>query len=387
MRKDGIISKMKASVEPVGKGHRRRASLALPFTALNYHFSQRYIYTFLSRYPVEIFYQAYDLLVNFRRCWNPDKEDDGGCGNNGSRPVKKSTSALPELHSSFTTWDTGGSCALVVSLMALEKIEFDVEIPEQIIVVDTHTMKSDIVRRGKLVNQRGRTASDDEDDALLEELEERTDDGDAGKPENNEGGGVEQGMEVGRDDEETHADNAASKSTSTDQNDSENASSGEKERQTADEQPSRTTRVRFAHEDGTMSQSEMEANAPLIDIPARQASRINLALARNFRTDINIRDINPQDNIVVNACTIKISPKRPALTFDDVDDCCVINCQLQRKKKKSNNTLPVLSSAPLCHLSGRFGNAECDNSKDSCEGCALNTSKDKALVLILMVVM
>ena len=65
MRKDQIISKMKAPTGPLGSGKRRRASLTLPFTALNYHFSQRYIYTFLSRYPVEIFYQAYTLLLNF----------------------------------------------------------------------------------------------------------------------------------------------------------------------------------------------------------------------------------------------------------------------------------------------------------------------------------
>ena len=338
MRKDQIISKMKAPTGPVGSGKRRRASLTLPFTALNYHFSQRYIYTFLSRYPVEIFYQAYTLLLNFYQCWREDKEENDG--------RKSRSPAPPELHPSFASWDTGGSCALVVSLMALEKIDFDVEIPEQIIVVDTNTMKSDVVRRGKLIKPMGgrKTASDEEDDQLLEEHF-----GDSATTTSPTATSAATTAEVAKT---ANADNVEDTTA--------NAQEGSSDGQSL--QALRSTKVRFADPDHVASTSTSEplTKAPssmesdgthVIDIPARQASRINLALARNmsFR-DINIREINPQDNIVVNACAVKISPNKFALSLDDIEDCDVINCQLRKKKNKG--ALPVLTSAPMSHLKG-----------------------------------
>ena len=350
MRKDQIISKMKAPTGPAG-GRRRRASLTLPFTALNYHFSQRYIYTFLSRYPVEIFYQAYDLLLNFHECWTCEDADDAVAE---SSKKGAASSTRPELHSSFTSWDTGGSSALVVSLMALEKIDFEVEIPEQIIVVDTNTMKSDVVRRGKLIKPVGgrKTASDDEDEQLLEQhFGDRTAAATTAAattttPATSEGKA-----------------NASEPVSPRDVSDASRTNTKEVENREEDGLPSappRTSKVRFAEDDigsssATAATTMTESDAmPVIDIPARQASRINLALARNmsFR-DINIREINPQDNIVVNACSVKISPNRLALNLGSTRACDVINCQLRRKKSKGN-ALPVLTSAPLSHLQGTF---------------------------------
>ena len=220
--------------------------------------------------------------------------------------------------------------------MALEKIDFEVEIPEQIIVVDTNTMKSDVVRRGKLIKPVGgrKTASDEEDDQLVEEHLDEAAGGAATKGESTSHGGV------------------ANKKASERKGNNDEAMTGDEAAADSSEATPRSTKVRFAEVEAEVTEPETDST-PVIDIPARQASRINLALARNmsFR-DINIRDINPQDNIVVNACSVKVSPNRLALALRKITKCDVINCKLKKKKSKTG-ALPAMSSAPLCHLQGK----------------------------------
>ncbi|XP_016329029.1 general transcription factor 3C polypeptide 1, partial [Sinocyclocheilus anshuiensis] len=136
---------------------------ALPFLPMSYQLSQHYYKFFTWRFPSTIYNEAFDLLT-------------GLCEAGGSdRPNSFSFQKEPETDEDetqgmlqFPMDAPGGASACCLTLMTLGLLSVDISIPQQIVVVDSTLMDSDVVKSLTKALEEEEEEEDDERKRRLE---------------------------------------------------------------------------------------------------------------------------------------------------------------------------------------------------------------------------
>ncbi|GAB1609803.1 general transcription factor 3C polypeptide 1-like [Argonauta hians] len=246
MQSDRMITRVK---KKVNKNKPREADLS----SLNTHqLSQKYNYYFVSRFPTTLFSDVFEMVELV--------ESASTEGYN--------VSDLPK----------GGYAAFIVSIVGLQLAKFDVTIPEKIIVLDPEGLKSNPIGRGK-VSKANATEDDSVADGDFQECENSP------KSLANEFGCADMQANMRK----RPRDDSMNKDSFVDD----------------DAGPSAAKSKPFAP----------NTSKPLVirphNLPRKanaRVSRVTLSLARSENiTGFNMRELNPQDNFVINSCIVKVS--------------------------------------------------------------------------------
>ncbi|CAM9741808.1 unnamed protein product [Lampetra planeri] len=204
-----------------------KKSRALPFAPMSYQLSQGYYRFFTWRYLSSLLTEAHRFMRTLRDAGAEDKPNVVLF--RGREPAVTAAPAETPAGAAVTyTMDApGGACACVLALMAMGRLACEMEIPEQIVVVDSTMVDSAVLKA--LAHEN----SDDDDD---DEEDNEEDDDESGR---HGAGGV-----------------------------------GGRQR---------------------------------VDVNPRQSSRVRYLLMKGYYVPgiVGVRNLNPNDNIVVNSCTVR----------------------------------------------------------------------------------
>ncbi|XP_070559590.1 general transcription factor 3C polypeptide 1-like isoform X2 [Ptychodera flava] len=297
----------------------------VPFAAMSYQLSVKYHRYFLSLTPVTLFQET----------------------NNFFQELLKGSSDKSNQWLKFPTQATGGTVCCIATLMSMNKLAMDVVVPDQVVVVDSELLESQVVAGGKqsASNTTSAGASDDSDGVVsnsdiselitLTRASART-------------SAAKSSLKATYVSSATNSDTPAAQlsktatvskisdpqpSTSKDYEPPTNTSDPqpstskdyEPPTNTSDPQPSTSkdyepptntsdpqpsTSKDYEPPTNT-SGRETPSNVSSLpnitfDVTPRQASRSNLLLYRGQYAPgiVTQRNLNPQDNIVVNSCTV-----------------------------------------------------------------------------------
>ncbi|XP_064607189.1 general transcription factor 3C polypeptide 1-like [Liolophura sinensis] len=144
MRDDRIITRLKKELK-ISSLKPNQIS-----TVHAHHLSQSYFNTLLCRMPQEVFDQSWTLIKELWKNYNCPE---------GPLPL--------EIHC-----QEGGHTAAIVNLFATKQLKVEIEIPEQILVIDTAALNEQPNRRGRdsmklLTMQKGKDLDDEDDDVNI----------------------------------------------------------------------------------------------------------------------------------------------------------------------------------------------------------------------------
>lgn len=271
MRSDRIITRIK---KEINKSKQKQTD----FSSLNTHqLSQRYSFQFVSRFPPNLFLEIFEIVQKMESAL------DEGCN----------VSDVPK----------GGYAAFVVSVVGLQLVKFKVKIPDKIIVLDPEGLKSNPIGRGKVA------ASKESDDYNEQETSSRKELDPIDQQVTTESVlqhvQVEKTSAVPRMQKSAQAPSASSSVLSSelseDSTDTSQKSQQVAEPLAAGTDPSQPLMIR------SHNLKQKKGKGP--------ASRVTLSLARSENiTGLNLRELNPQDNFVINSCTVNISLIEPLIS-------------------------------------------------------------------------
>ncbi|XP_016414778.1 general transcription factor 3C polypeptide 1-like isoform X2 [Sinocyclocheilus rhinocerous] len=143
---------------------------ALPFLPMSYQLSQHYYKFFTWRFPSTIYNEAFDLLTGLCEAGGSDRP------NSFSFQKEPETSGVqPETDEDetqgmlqFPMDAPGGASACCLTLMTLGLLSVDISIPQQIVVVDSTLMDSDVVKSLTKALEEEEEEEDDERKRRLE---------------------------------------------------------------------------------------------------------------------------------------------------------------------------------------------------------------------------
>lgn len=143
---------------------------ALPFLPMSYQLSQHYYKFFTWRFPSTIYNEAFDLLTGLYEAGGSDRPNSFSFQKEPETP-----GAQPETDEDETQGmlqlpmdAPGGASACCLTLMTLGLLSVDVSIPQQIVVVDSTLMDSDVV---KSLTKALEEEEEEEDDERKRKLE------------------------------------------------------------------------------------------------------------------------------------------------------------------------------------------------------------------------
>ncbi|XP_014767991.1 general transcription factor 3C polypeptide 1 [Octopus bimaculoides] len=252
MQSDRMITRVKRKVI---KNKQKEADLS----SLNTHqLSQKYNYYFISRFPPNLFSDIFEMV---------DLVESASTEGYNVSDVPK-----------------GGYAAFIVSIVGLQLAKFDVTIPDKIIVLDPEGLKSNPIGRGKVPK-----TNEPEDDSVAEgdlQVSENS----PKSPANESSTECESvSQEIQQSGQKRPREDSINKDSLTDDDSGPSAPKSKPI-------PSNTSKplvIRPHH-------LPRKTNA--------RVSRVTLSLARSENiTGLNLRELNPQDNFVINSCVVKIS--------------------------------------------------------------------------------
>ncbi|XP_077868339.1 uncharacterized protein LOC100378181 [Saccoglossus kowalevskii] len=341
----------------------------VPFAAMSYQLSAAYQRYFLSLMPASLFLEVKTFL----------------------QKLAKSTSDPKERWVEFPNEACGGIVCTMATLMTMKKMFFDVTVPEQIVVVDSDLMENKVLSSSKQTLSNVSSDSDDDDD---------DDDDDVIAPVPI----LPSPVKTHKSTEVVNTTTVQSQSISKDNLQEPIAStsgmqpapllstssvnSGPKPAPVASTssvnsgtQPApvaSTSTVNSGTQSTSLpSTSTVNSQNPAFDVTPRQASRSNLLLYRGHYAPgiVSKRNLNPQDNIVVNACTILVT-----LTSgnDGVHTC--IKCENKEQEQclvdESEESLDCVKQLMCKSLSDMCNNSIVPSEKPQLDD-VVNTCKDQ----------
>ncbi|XP_053550449.1 general transcription factor 3C polypeptide 1 isoform X2 [Bombina bombina] len=116
-----------------------KKSRALPFVPMSYQLSQIYYKVFTWRFPSTICSESFHFLETLKACGDADEPDMFGFGDT-SRDADEGRVLFP-------LDGPGGCCITILSLLFMGMISVHVRIPEQIVVVDSRFVDSEVMKR------------------------------------------------------------------------------------------------------------------------------------------------------------------------------------------------------------------------------------------------
>ncbi|RXN35951.1 general transcription factor 3C polypeptide [Labeo rohita] len=146
---------------------------ALPFLPMSYQLSQHYYKFFTWRFPSTIYNEAFDLLTGLYEAGGSDRPNSFSFQKDTENPgvqteTDEDAAADTQGMLQFPMDAPGGASACCLSLMTLGLLSVDVSIPQQIVVVDSTLMDSEVV---KSLTKALEEEDDEEDDDRKRRLE------------------------------------------------------------------------------------------------------------------------------------------------------------------------------------------------------------------------
>ncbi|EFB18282.1 hypothetical protein PANDA_016315, partial [Ailuropoda melanoleuca] len=132
---------------------------ALPFVPMSYQLSQSYYRIFTWRFPSTVCTESFQFFNTILAAGKLDQPDNFSFKDQDN---SKSTSHLV----AFSLDSPGGHCVAALTLFSLGLISVDVQIPEQIVVVDSSMVENEVMK------SLGKDGGLDEDDDEEEDLDE-----------------------------------------------------------------------------------------------------------------------------------------------------------------------------------------------------------------------
>ncbi|XP_077977652.1 general transcription factor 3C polypeptide 1-like [Glandiceps talaboti] len=293
LRNKGLVNRKRGS-----EGYKTTRNV--PFAAMSYQLSMKYHRYFLGLIPVSVFQESKQF---FQKLKSKSSEDD--------------------FWLNFPTDSTGGPLCCIATLMTMKKLVFNVVIPEQVVLVDSELLENQVMNAGKLSVNSSTINSDDSDDeeptesdlSRLTLLAQATLQASASTKKAT-GSQIQSktstpAVDVQVDSEKTEPMASTSRgdepmpgpSQEIEPMLSTSQESGPMPASSRDDEPVTNT-------SGVATPtSTSSAQNITYDVTPRQASRSNLLLFRGQYSPgiVNKRNLNPQDNIVVNPCTLSMA--------------------------------------------------------------------------------
>ncbi|KAK2909570.1 hypothetical protein Q8A67_005407 [Cirrhinus molitorella] len=146
---------------------------ALPFLPMSYQLSQHYYKFFTWRFPSTIYNEAFDLLKGLYEAGGRDRPNSFSFQKEPENPgvqTETDEDAVTDTQGmlQFPMDAPGGASACCLTLMTLGLLSVDVSIPQQIVVVDSTLMDSDVVKSLTKVLEEEEDEEDDERKRRLE---------------------------------------------------------------------------------------------------------------------------------------------------------------------------------------------------------------------------